>query len=74
MSTRFHLAFPVHDLEKSRQFYVKILGCKEGRSSEHWVDFDFFGHQLVIHFKEINDICFNTGWERRFIKNFTGEK
>ena len=49
MSTRFHLAFPVHDLEKSRQFYVKILGCKEGRSSDHWIDFNLFGHQIVAH-------------------------
>ena len=52
--TPFHLAIPVSNLEKSREFYRDILGCKEGRSSEHWVDFDFFGHQLVIHFKEIN--------------------
>ena len=52
--TPFHLAIPVSDLEISREFYRNILGCKEGRSSEHWVDFDFFGHQLVIHYKEIN--------------------
>ena len=49
----FHLAIPVSDLEKSRNFYKNILGCEEGRSSNHWVDFNFFGHQLVIHFKEI---------------------
>ena len=48
----FHLAIPVDNLEKARVFYRDILGCNEGRSSEHWVDFDFFGHQLVIHFKE----------------------
>ena len=48
----FHLAIPVHDLEKSRDFYKNILGCDEGRSSDHWVDFNLFGHQLVIHFKE----------------------
>ena len=48
----FHLAIPVNDLDKSRNFYKKILGCEEGRSSNHWVDFNFFGHQLVIHFKE----------------------
>ena len=48
----FHLAIPVNDLEKSRSFYKNILGCEEGRSSNHWVDFNFFGHQLVIHFKE----------------------
>ena len=48
----FHLAIPVHDLEKSRDFYKNILGCDEGRSSDHWVDFSLFGHQLVIHYKE----------------------
>ena len=48
----FHLAIPVNDLEKSRNFYKNILGCEEGRSSNHWVDFNFFGHQLVIHYKE----------------------
>ena len=50
--TPFHLAIPVHNLSKCREFYKKILGCNEGRSSDHWVDFDFFGHQLVIHYKE----------------------
>ena len=49
MSTRFHLAFPVHNLEKSRQFYVEILGCEEGRSSDSWIDFNLFGHQIVAH-------------------------
>ena len=49
------MAIPVSNLEKSREFYRDVLGCKEGRSSEHWVDFDFFGHQLVIHHKEINE-------------------
>ena len=48
----FHLAIPVHDLEKSRDFYKNILGCDEGRSSDHWVDFNLFGHQLVIQYKE----------------------
>lgn len=48
----FHLAIPVDDIEKNRKFYRDTLGCKEGRSSEHWVDFNFFGHQLVIHLKE----------------------
>ena len=47
----FHIAIPVHNLDACRQFYRDILGCKEGRSSEHWVDFNFFGHQLVIHYK-----------------------
>lgn len=45
----FHLAIPVSDLESCRTFYREKLGCSEGRSSEKWVDFDFFGHQLVIH-------------------------
>ncbi|MGH6786571.1 MAG: VOC family protein [Novosphingobium sp.] len=45
----FHLAFPVHDLAAARAFYRGVLGCGEGRSSEQWVDFDFFGHQLVAH-------------------------
>ncbi len=45
----FHLAIPVNDLEQTRQFYRDVFGCAEGRSSAEWVDFDFFGHQLVIH-------------------------
>ena len=45
----FHLAFPVHDLHAARAFYGGVLGCPEGRSSESWVDFDFFGHQVVAH-------------------------
>ena len=47
----FHLAIPVHNLAECRTFYRDILGFEEGRSSDHWVDFDFFGHQLVIHYK-----------------------
>lgn len=45
----FHLAFPVHDLEQARAFYGGLLGCPEGRSSTEWIDFDFFGHQIVAH-------------------------
>ena len=45
----FHLAIPVTNLEENRIFYRDILECQEGRSSDHWVDFNFFGHQLVIH-------------------------
>lgn len=45
----FHLAIPVDDLEAARRFYSGVLGCVEGRSSETWVDFNFFGHQLVTH-------------------------
>lgn len=48
----FHLAIPVNEIPNNRAFYRDVLGCKEGRSSDHWVDFDFFGHQLVIHLKE----------------------
>ncbi|WP_290788937.1 VOC family protein [Halomonas sp.] len=45
----FHLAIPVHDLSSARAFYNEVFGLEEGRSSEQWVDFNFFGHQLVIH-------------------------
>lgn len=48
----FHLAIPVTNLEESRKFYSETLGCAEGRSSDHWVDLDFFGHQLVLHVQE----------------------
>lgn len=47
----FHIAIPVHNLNECRTFYREILNCEEGRSSEHWVDFNLFGHQLVIHYK-----------------------
>lgn len=45
----FHLAFPVHDLAAARSFYRDVLGCTEGRSSNEWIDFDFYGHQIVAH-------------------------
>ena len=45
----FHLAFPVDNLKRTREFYTKILGCKEGRSSDRWIDFDMYGHQVVAH-------------------------
>lgn len=45
----FHLAFPVHNLSEARSFYGTLLGCPEGRSSDQWVDFDFYGHQVVAH-------------------------
>ena len=45
----FHLAFPVHDLDAARAFYIGLLGCREGRSSPEWVDFDLYGHQVVAH-------------------------
>ena len=49
--TPFHIAFPVNDLAEARAFYGGILACPEGRSSDHWIDFDFFGHQVVAHLK-----------------------
>lgn len=52
---RFHLAFPVRDLREARAFYGNLLGCPEGRSSDEWVDFDFFGHQIVAHLTARND-------------------
>lgn len=47
----FHIAIPVHNLDECRIFYRDVLKCEEGRSAEHWVDFNLFGHQLVIHYK-----------------------
>ena len=49
--TPFHIAIPVHNLAECRHFYREVLNCEEGRSSDHWVDFNLFGHQLVIHYK-----------------------
>src|ERR1700712_2036171 len=51
MLTPFHIAFPVDDLAAARHFYGTVLGCPEGRSSAQWIDFDFFGHQIVAHHK-----------------------
>ena len=45
----FHLAFPIHDLAAARAFYGGVMGCEEGRSSDHWIDFNFYGHQIVTH-------------------------
>jgi hypothetical protein len=45
----FHLAFPVDDLAAARAFYGGLMACPEGRSSAEWIDFDFFGHQIVTH-------------------------
>jgi len=49
MKNLFHLAFPVHDLDAAREFYGGVLECEEGRSSESWIDFDLYGHQIVTH-------------------------
>lgn len=48
----FHLAFKVKDIESTRKFYVETLECKEGRSTETWIDFNFFGHQLSAHISD----------------------
>lgn len=56
----FHLAMPVYDLVAARRFYGEVLGCTEGRSSAHWVDFNFFGHQFVIHEHPMTDVQQNT--------------
>ncbi len=50
--TPFHIAFPVDDLAAARAFYGEVLGCPEGRSSERWIDFDLFGHQIVAHLSD----------------------
>lgn len=52
---RFHLAIGVKDLEQTRDFYTEILGCAKGRSSDRWIDLDFFGHQLVLHLTDESD-------------------
>ena len=48
----FHLAIKVDDLSTARDFYGQLMGCKEGRSSDEWIDFDFFGHQVVVHLSD----------------------
>ncbi|MGB7068970.1 MAG: VOC family protein [Pyrinomonadaceae bacterium] len=52
MSYLFHLAFPVHDLNAAREFYGGVLECSEGRSSDRWIDFDLYGHQIVAHLRD----------------------
>jgi len=58
---RFHLAFPVTNLQLARQFYVEVLGCRVGRESTSWIDFDFFGHQITAHLspKEAKPVVVN---------------
>jgi uncharacterized protein len=60
MLTAFHLAHHVRDLDASRAFYGDLLGCREGRSTDTWVDFDFFGHQISLHLGEPFPVT-NTG-------------
>ena len=55
----FHLAFPVHDLAAARRFYGDLLGCPEGRSAPDWIDFNFYGHQIVAHLAP--DACGSQG-------------
>lgn len=52
MRSIFHLAYNVRDLNEARRFYGAVLGCEEGRSTDTWVDFDFFGHQVSLHLGE----------------------
>jgi len=59
--TPFHLAFPVDDLDAARHFYGTVLGCAEGRSSDRWIDFDLFGHQIVAHRVEVSDAAKRRG-------------
>ena len=51
----FHLAFPVRDLAEARKFYGGLLGCEEGRSDPHWIDFNLYGHQIVTHLDAQHD-------------------
>lgn len=60
MSALFHYAFHVTSLRETRLFYTQVLGCKEGRSTETWIDFDFYGHQLSLHLGEPSPTT-NTG-------------
>lgn len=55
----FHLAIPVDDLQAARGFYGELFGCKEGRSSDHWIDYNFFGHQLVVHMAPKGELAHN---------------
>lgn len=51
MLSPFHIAIPINDLQATKDFYINLLGCTTGREAEHWVDFNFFGHQLSAHVK-----------------------
>jgi len=51
MATIFHLAYPTKNIERTREFYVELIGCTQGREAETWIDFNFFGHQLSFHLK-----------------------
>jgi len=61
MSIPFHLAAPIRDKEETRDFYTSILGCSVGREADHWIDFDFFGHQVSFHVcDEAENLATNT--------------
>ena len=49
MSPKFHMAFPIHNIELSREFYIKVIGCTLGRESDKWIDFNLYCHQVVVH-------------------------
>jgi len=59
MYTPFHVAVPVYDLEACKSFYTELLGCTLGRTSDHWIDLNFFGHQFVLHYKAKEDFTEN---------------
>ena len=56
MANGFHYAFKVKDLDSTRRFYGEVLGCREGRSTDSWVDFDFFGHQISAHLGHVGSL------------------
>ncbi|CAM8623452.1 COG3565 Predicted dioxygenase of extradiol dioxygenase family [Burkholderiales bacterium] len=69
----FHLAFPVDNLQEARAFYGGLLGCPEGRSSEDWIDFNFYGHQIVAHLahgEASNDICSDVDGKKVPVRHF----
>lgn len=69
----FHLAFPVDDLQKARDFYGGLLGCPEGRSSEDWIDFNLYGHQIVAHLAKgeaQNDVCSDVDGKKVPVRHF----
>jgi uncharacterized protein len=70
---RFHLAFPVTDLALARRFYGEFLGCAEGRAADAWVDFDFYGHQIVAHkvaAPQMADACSEVDGDRVPVRHF----
>ena len=70
----FHLAFPVNSLSSARQFYGKVLGCVEGRSSHEWVDFNLYGHQIVAHKvntqSDLDELCSDVDGHQVPVRHF----